>query len=86
MRAVACVTKLFGGASSVTQTLPPIVEPRPIVIRPRMVALADEERGTMDLVAQAVERNAEAVEENDMQTRPGSGLGSKVLRAARSIS
>lgn len=39
----------------------------------------------MDLVAQAVERNAEAVEENDMQTRPGSGLGSKVLRARETV-
>lgn len=35
-----------------------------------MVALADEERGTMDLVAQAVERNAEAVEENDTADAP----------------
>ena len=39
-RAVACVTTLFGGTSFVSQTLPPIVEPRPIVIRPRMVAPA----------------------------------------------
>jgi hypothetical protein len=39
-RAVACVTTLFAGTSFVSQTLPPIVDPRPIVIRPRMVAPA----------------------------------------------
>ena len=38
MRAVACVTMLFGGTSWVSQTLPPMVEPRPIVI-------AAEDRG-----------------------------------------
>jgi len=31
---------LFGGTSCVSQTLPPMVEPRPIVIRPKMVAPA----------------------------------------------
>lgn len=37
----------------------------------------------MDLVAQAVERNAEAVEENDMQTRPGSGPRLKSATCSR---
>ena len=40
LRTVACVTKLFGGTSSVSQTLPPIVDPRPMTMRPRMVAPA----------------------------------------------
>lgn len=38
--AKACVTMLPGGTLCVSQTLPPIEEPRPIVIRPRMVAPA----------------------------------------------
>lgn len=40
LRTVACVTKLFGGTSSVSQTFPPIVDPRPTMIRPRIVAPA----------------------------------------------
>ena len=40
LRACACVTLLPGGTSRVSQTLPPIDEPRPIVTRPRMVAPA----------------------------------------------
>jgi hypothetical protein len=40
LRTVAWVTKLLGGTSSVSQTLPPIVDPFPMTIRPRMVAPA----------------------------------------------
>jgi MFS family permease len=37
---LACVMRLPGGTLSVSQTLPPIDEPRPIVMRPRIVAPA----------------------------------------------
>jgi hypothetical protein len=37
---LACVTWLPGGTLLVSQTLPPMLDPRPIVIRPRMVAPA----------------------------------------------
>jgi hypothetical protein len=40
LRACNWVTLLPGGTLRVSQTLPPIVDPRPIVIRPRMVAPA----------------------------------------------
>ena len=40
LRTVAWVTKLSGGTSSVSQTLPPMVEPRPMTMRPKMVAPA----------------------------------------------
>lgn len=40
LRTVAWVTKLFSGTSSVNQTFPPMVEPRPTTIRPRIVAPA----------------------------------------------
>ena len=33
-----CNTRVRGGTLSVSQTLPPMTEPRPMVIRPRMVA------------------------------------------------
>jgi hypothetical protein len=39
-RACAWVTLLLGGTSRVSHTLPPIVEPWPMVTRPRMVAPA----------------------------------------------
>ncbi len=40
LRACACVTLLPGGTLRVSQTLPPMVDPRPIVTRPRIVAPA----------------------------------------------
>ena len=40
LRTDACVTKLLGGTSSVNQTLPPMVEPIPTTMRPRMGAPA----------------------------------------------
>lgn len=40
LRALACVTLVSGGTLCVSQTLPPMDEPRPMVIRPRTVAPA----------------------------------------------
>ena len=38
LRTCACVMLLPGGTLRVSQTLPPMVEPRPMVMRPRIVA------------------------------------------------
>ncbi|SDV46103.1 hypothetical protein SAMN05216551_10179 [Chitinasiproducens palmae] len=40
LRICACVMLLFGGTLCVSHTLPPMVEPAPSVMRPRMVAPA----------------------------------------------
>ena len=40
LRSCACVIWLLGGTLCVSHTLPPMVDPRPIVMRPRMVAPA----------------------------------------------
>jgi hypothetical protein len=40
VRLCACVMRLPGGTLCVTQTLPPMLDPRPMVMRPRMVAPA----------------------------------------------
>ena len=40
LRTWACETLLPGGTLWVSQTLPPMTEPRPIVMRPRIVASA----------------------------------------------
>ncbi|WP_187435446.1 hypothetical protein [Bradyrhizobium cytisi] len=37
-RAVASVTMLLCGTSRISQTFPPMVDPRPIAIRPRIVS------------------------------------------------